>query len=269
MKYRRHARTPSSPSSRRRRCRASAPSAASSCRSRTAPTSATPRSTRAMKDVQAKAREDAGARRRLLQLQHRRAAALRRSRPHQGAAARRRCAGRLRHDADLSRLALCQRLQPLRPHLPGHRAGRHAVPLQARRHPAACKTRNADGQMVPLGAMVQRQRHDRARTAPCATTASAPPISTARRRPAIPPARRRPRSRSSCTRTLPKGMSFEWTDLTYQQILAGNTALLVFPLCVLLVFLVLAAQVRKPVPAARDHPDRADVPALAPSPASG
>src|SRR4029077_3371296 len=29
---------------------------------------------------------------------------------------------------------------------------------------------------------------------------------------------------------------------TYQQILAGNTALLIFPLCVLLVFLVLAAQ---------------------------
>jgi multidrug efflux pump len=42
--------------------------------------------------------------------------------------------------------------------------------------------------------------------------------------------------------TLPKGMQFEWTDLTYQQILAGNTAILVFPLCVLLVFLVLAAQ---------------------------
>ena len=37
-------------------------------------------------------------------------------------------------------------------------------------------------------------------------------------------------------------MQYEWTDLTYQQILAGNTALLVFPLCVLLVFLVLAAQ---------------------------
>src|SRR5262249_21015728 len=42
--------------------------------------------------------------------------------------------------------------------------------------------------------------------------------------------------------SLPKGMRFEWTDLTYQEILAGNTALLVFPLCVLLVFLVLAAQ---------------------------
>ncbi|TWI52755.1 multidrug efflux pump [Pseudomonas duriflava] len=41
---------------------------------------------------------------------------------------------------------------------------------------------------------------------------------------------------------LPNGMTYEWTELTYQQILAGNTALLVFPLCVLLAFLVLAAQ---------------------------
>jgi multidrug efflux pump len=41
---------------------------------------------------------------------------------------------------------------------------------------------------------------------------------------------------------LPNGMSFEWTELTYQQILAGNTAMFVFPLCVLLAFLVLAAQ---------------------------
>jgi multidrug efflux pump len=42
--------------------------------------------------------------------------------------------------------------------------------------------------------------------------------------------------------TLPKGVRFEWTDLTYQQILAGNSAVWIFPLCVLLVFLVLAAQ---------------------------
>ncbi|MDO8439132.1 MAG: efflux RND transporter permease subunit, partial [Telluria sp.] len=41
---------------------------------------------------------------------------------------------------------------------------------------------------------------------------------------------------------LPKGVTFEWTDLTYQEILSGNTMVLVFPLCVLLVFLVLAAQ---------------------------
>ncbi|RST46072.1 efflux RND transporter permease subunit [Variovorax sp. DXTD-1] len=42
--------------------------------------------------------------------------------------------------------------------------------------------------------------------------------------------------------TLPKGISFEWTDLTYQEILAGNSAMLVFPIAILLVFLVLAAQ---------------------------
>jgi multidrug efflux pump len=41
--------------------------------------------------------------------------------------------------------------------------------------------------------------------------------------------------------TLPRGVSFEWTDLTYQEILAGNSAVWVFPLSVLLVFLVLAA----------------------------
>ena len=42
--------------------------------------------------------------------------------------------------------------------------------------------------------------------------------------------------------TLPQGVSYEWTDLTYQQILAGNSAVLIFPLSILLVFLVLAAQ---------------------------
>jgi multidrug efflux pump len=42
--------------------------------------------------------------------------------------------------------------------------------------------------------------------------------------------------------TLPPGMTFEWTDLTYQQIIAGNSAVWILPLCVLLVFFVLAAQ---------------------------
>ncbi|PYE88473.1 efflux RND transporter permease subunit [Phyllobacterium leguminum] len=42
--------------------------------------------------------------------------------------------------------------------------------------------------------------------------------------------------------TLPPGISFEWTDLTYQQIIAGNSGIIIFPLALLLVFLVLAAQ---------------------------
>ena len=42
-------------------------------------------------------------------------------------------AERHRHDPDLFRLDLCQRLQPVRPHLPRHRAGRPAVPEGDRR----------------------------------------------------------------------------------------------------------------------------------------
>ena len=40
---------------------------------------------------------------------------------------------------------------------------------------------------------------------------------------------------------LPRGYDFEWTGLYFQQILAGNTAIYIFPLCVLFVFLTLAA----------------------------
>ena len=42
--------------------------------------------------------------------------------------------------------------------------------------------------------------------------------------------------------TLPSGIEYEWTEVTYQQVLAGNTMVYVFPLVVLLVFMVLAAQ---------------------------
>ncbi|WP_369326222.1 efflux RND transporter permease subunit [Alcaligenes nematophilus] len=42
--------------------------------------------------------------------------------------------------------------------------------------------------------------------------------------------------------TLPEGMVYEWTDLVYQEKQAGNSALYIFPLAVLLAFLILAAQ---------------------------
>jgi hydrophobe/amphiphile efflux-1 (HAE1) family protein len=42
--------------------------------------------------------------------------------------------------------------------------------------------------------------------------------------------------------TLPSGFTFEWTDLSYQQVTGGSSGLYVFPICVLFVFLVLAAQ---------------------------
>ncbi|MBS0472915.1 MAG: efflux RND transporter permease subunit [Proteobacteria bacterium] len=103
------------------------------------------------------------------------------------------------------------------------------------------KVRNLDGNMVPLGAMVNVRettgpdsalRYNGFRSADL-NGGAAPGYSSGQAQAAIT---------AILNKTLPKGMTFEWTDLTYQQILAGNTALLVFPLCVLLVFLVLAAQ---------------------------
>jgi multidrug efflux pump len=103
------------------------------------------------------------------------------------------------------------------------------------------QTRNADGAMVPFGAMMRvsetsgpdsAMRYNGFRTADL-NGGPAPGYSSGQAQAAIT---------SLLNETLPKGMRFEWTDLTYQQILSGNTALLVFPLCVLLVFLVLAAQ---------------------------
>jgi multidrug efflux pump len=41
--------------------------------------------------------------------------------------------------------------------------------------------------------------------------------------------------------TLPPGISYEWTEITYQEILAGNSAIWIYPLAIFLVFLVLAA----------------------------
>jgi multidrug efflux pump subunit AcrB len=42
--------------------------------------------------------------------------------------------------------------------------------------------------------------------------------------------------------TLPGQFGFEWTELSLQETLAGNSSLYIFPLCALFVFLVLAAQ---------------------------
>src|SRR5262249_59689751 len=41
---------------------------------------------------------------------------------------------------------------------------------------------------------------------------------------------------------LPPGFAITWTDIAYQELLAGNSALFIFPLCVLFVFLVHSAE---------------------------
>ena len=73
----------------------------------------------------------AGARRAVLELPGQRAADRRARRSRAGEDLRHPADRRLRHAAGLSRLALRQRLQPLRPHLPGQRAGGVVVPHAA------------------------------------------------------------------------------------------------------------------------------------------
>ena len=103
------------------------------------------------------------------------------------------------------------------------------------------KIRNATGEMVPLGSIVtisdttgpeSTMRYNAFRSADL-NGGAAPGYSSGQAQAAIT---------RILKETLPAGMAFEWTELTYQQILAGNTAILVFPICVLLVYLVLAAK---------------------------
>jgi multidrug efflux pump len=103
------------------------------------------------------------------------------------------------------------------------------------------KTRNAAGDMVPLGALVDVHETTgpdkviRYNMYPAADIngVALPGVSSGQ---AIALAQQ------LAAKELPPGMNYEWTDLTYQEQLAGNTIVFIFPLCVLLVFLTLAAQ---------------------------
>src|SRR5260221_2593361 len=103
------------------------------------------------------------------------------------------------------------------------------------------KTRNDKGQMVPLGTLIKvTETHgpDRAMRYngyPAAEINGAPAAG-------FSSGQAEALLTKLATENLPKGTAFEWTELTYQRILAGNTAMYVYPLCLLLVFLVLAAQ---------------------------
>src|SRR5260370_15531763 len=103
------------------------------------------------------------------------------------------------------------------------------------------KTRNSAGEMIPLVSVVSVKptygpdRVMRYNGFPAAEIngAAAPGYSTGQSESAIA---------KVLDDQLPNGMKYEWTELTYQKILAGNTMVYIFPLSVFLVYLVLAAQ---------------------------
>ncbi len=115
------------------------------------------------------------------------------------------------------------------------------APFRARAEDVgALKVRSSNGEMVPLAALMtlkpsggpeRAMRYNGFLTADINGRA-APGYSSGQAQAAIG---------RIAAETLPPGIAFEWTELTYQEILAGNSALVVFPLAILLVFLVLAA----------------------------
>ncbi|HET6436115.1 MAG TPA: efflux RND transporter permease subunit, partial [Xanthomonadaceae bacterium] len=106
---------------------------------------------------------------------------------------------------------------------------------------ANLRTRNAQGEMVPIGSMVKIHqtygpdpvlRYNGHPAADLAGEADPRVLSSAQAMQAL---------EGIAAKVLPNGMAIEWTDLSYQQATQGKAALVVFPVAILLAFLVLAA----------------------------
>ena len=106
---------------------------------------------------------------------------------------------------------------------------------------ANLKTRNDKGAMVPIGSMVKISqtygpdpvlRYNGYPAADFIGEANPAMMSSGQAMGAMA---------GLAKRVLPNGMTIEWTDLSFQEATQGNAALLVFPVSVLLAFLVLAA----------------------------
>jgi hydrophobe/amphiphile efflux-1 (HAE1) family protein len=116
------------------------------------------------------------------------------------------------------------------------------APFRARKEQILdLKTRNAGGEMVPLGSVMSVRdsvgpdsvAHYNGYLAADINGQAAPGTSSSEALDALEKLARE---------KLPAGVAFEWTDLSYQEILSRGSSTFVFPLCVLLAFLVLAAQ---------------------------
>jgi len=103
------------------------------------------------------------------------------------------------------------------------------------------KTRNDHGEMVPIGSMVK-----------VSPTYGPDPVLRYNGYPAadllgesdprlLSSAQAMDNINEIAEKVLPNGMSIEWTDLSFQEATQGRAALLVFPIAILLAFLVLAA----------------------------
>ena len=168
----------------------------------------------------ARTRSDPG----LLQLPDQRAAAVRRTSIACGPSSWA-CRDRhLRHAADLPGLAVRERLQPLRPDVPGdrcrpmRRSAPHADDI------AQLKTRNSRGEMVPLSSLLNVKQTFGPDSVDALQRLS---LRRHQRRPGaglFSPARRRRRSSASCRRDpAARHRASNGPSSTYQEMIAGNT----------------------------------------------
>ena len=103
------------------------------------------------------------------------------------------------------------------------------------------KVRNAAGDMVPLGSVVDVRPSYGPDPVIRYNAYPAADMSAGINPAVLSSSEALVRVQQVAEQVLPRGMAVEWTGLTYQQVTQGNAALFVFPLCVLLVYMVLAA----------------------------
>ncbi len=103
------------------------------------------------------------------------------------------------------------------------------------------KVRNSRGEMVPLGSVVDIKPSYGPDPVIRYNAYAAADMSAGLNPAVLSSTEALEKVQAISDQQLPRGMEIEWTGLTYQQVTQGNTALFVFPLCVLLVYLVLSA----------------------------
>ena len=168
------------------------------------------------------------------------AAVVRRYRPHDVQNDERGPERRVRDAASRIGRTVRERFQPVWTELAGERPGRRPLPNAARRH-AATASAQRPRQMVPLGAVATVSDStgpfviNRYNLFPAAAIngMAVPGMSSGDVIAKV---------QDIVNQNLPPSLGFEWTDLMYLQIIAGNTTLFVFAGAVVLVFLVLAGQ---------------------------
>jgi len=106
---------------------------------------------------------------------------------------------------------------------------------------ARLKVRSGDGAMVPLGSLVTFRTTAGPDRVPRYNLYPAVELN-GNTLPGVSSGEAIRKMDELATRTLPEGITYAWTGLSYQERLAGNTALYIFALSVLFVYLALAAQ---------------------------